>query len=159
MIRIIYKPFKAKTLSQQTQFFPMSQNNCHFRIEIQYLFIFFSIVRLIYWISSNLIAPLTTINKDILVNDINFIIEINTINYFLNNRAQTLYDYYFETERVQRRPWNRSNLPNRKTLGVPSFLQDQQVVSWSIAIIDVMAKRIEEKSKRKHINYVHSKPH
>jgi len=47
---------------------------------------------LIYWISSNLITPLTTINKSVLVNTINFTIEINTINHFLNNRAQTLND-------------------------------------------------------------------
>ena len=62
--------------------------------------IFFHYYTLIYWISSNLIIPLTTINKGILVNDINFIIKINTINHFLNNRAQTLNDYYLETERV-----------------------------------------------------------
>jgi len=47
-----------------------------------------------------LITPLTTINKGILVNDNNFTIEINTVNHFLNNRAQTLNDYYLEVERV-----------------------------------------------------------
>jgi len=35
------------------------------------------------------------------VNDINFSIEINTINNFLNNRAQTLNDYNLETEGVR----------------------------------------------------------
>ena len=35
---------------------------------------------------------LTTINKGVLVNATNFTIEINTINHFLNNRAQTLND-------------------------------------------------------------------
>ena len=33
--------------------------------------------------SCNLTTPLTLINKGVLVNDINFIIEINTINHFL----------------------------------------------------------------------------
>jgi len=42
--------------------------------------------------SSNLTTPLTTINKGFLVNDTNFTIEINIINHFLNNRAQTLID-------------------------------------------------------------------
>jgi len=37
----------------------------------------------------------------ILVNDINFIIEINTINHFLNNRSQILNDYNLETKEVQ----------------------------------------------------------
>jgi len=37
-------------------------------------------------------TPLTTINKGIFVNAINFTIEINTINHFFNNRAQTLND-------------------------------------------------------------------
>jgi hypothetical protein len=36
----------------------------------------------------------------ILVNCINFTIKINTINNFLKNYAQTLNDYYFETEGV-----------------------------------------------------------
>lgn len=49
--------------------------------------------------SSNLITPLTTIDKSNFVNDINFTIEINKNNRFLNNRAQTLNDYYnLETE-------------------------------------------------------------
>jgi len=43
-------------------------------------------------------TSLTTINKSILVNDFNFTIEINTINHFLNNPAQTLNDYNLETE-------------------------------------------------------------
>jgi len=42
----------------------------------------------------------TKINKCILINDINFTIEINTINYFLKNRAQTLNDYYLKMKRV-----------------------------------------------------------
>ena len=37
--------------------------------------------------SFKLTNPLTTINKDILVNNTNFIIEINTINHFLKNHA------------------------------------------------------------------------
>jgi len=37
-------------------------------------------------------TSLTTINKSIIVNDTNFTIEVNTINHFLNNRAQTLND-------------------------------------------------------------------
>jgi len=41
---------------------------------------------------TNLTTPLTTINKGVLVNATNFTIEINTINHFLNNRAQTLND-------------------------------------------------------------------
>lgn len=49
--------------------------------------------------SSNLITPLTTIDKSNFVNDINFTIKINKNNRFLNNRAQTLNDYYnLETE-------------------------------------------------------------
>jgi len=54
--------------------------------------IFFHHYTLIYLISSNLTTPLTTINKGVLVNATNFTIEINTINHFLNNRAQTLND-------------------------------------------------------------------
>jgi len=75
-------------------------NNCHFRIPMQHLLLFFHYYTRIYWISSNLTIPLTTINKGILVNDINFIIEINTIYHFLKNRTQTLKDYYFEMEGV-----------------------------------------------------------
>jgi len=62
--------------------------------------LFFPLLRLIYWISSNLTTPLTTINEGILVNTTNFTIEINTIKHFLNNRAQTLNDQYYETEGV-----------------------------------------------------------
>jgi hypothetical protein len=64
---------------------------------MQYLLFF----PLLYpYILSNLTAPLTTINKGILVNDTNFTIKINTINHFLNNHAQTLNNYYLETEGV-----------------------------------------------------------
>jgi len=52
------------------------------------IFIYYYIF--IYWTSFILTTPLTTINNDILVNNINFIIEINTINYLLKNHAQTL---------------------------------------------------------------------
>ena len=44
--------------------------------------------------------PAAPFNKGILVNDTNFIIEINTINHFLKNHAQPLNNYYFETEGV-----------------------------------------------------------
>ena len=54
---------------------------------MQYLLFFSHYYTLIYWISSNFITPLTTINKCILVNDINFTIEIKTTNQFLNNCA------------------------------------------------------------------------
>ena len=67
---------------------------------MQHLLFFSHYYTLIYWISSNLTTRLTTINKDVLVNDTNFTIEINTINHFLSNRAQTLNNYYLETERV-----------------------------------------------------------
>jgi len=54
-------------------------------------FIIFSYYYIIvYLISSNLTIPLTVINKGVLVNVTSFTIEINTINHFLNNRAQTL---------------------------------------------------------------------
>lgn len=32
-----------------------------------------------------MIIPLTTINKDVLVNDTHFVIKMNLINHFLNN--------------------------------------------------------------------------
>lgn len=64
------------------------------------IYYFFHYNTLIYWTSSNLTIPLTTINKGILVNDTNFTIKINTINHFLNNHAQTLNNYYLETEGV-----------------------------------------------------------
>jgi len=51
--------------------------------------------------SLTLILLNSSINKGILVNDLNFTIEINTINHFLNNRAQTLINYYYlETDGV-----------------------------------------------------------
>ena len=74
-----------------------SKKNCHFIIRIQHLLFF-----LLLYFSSNLITPLTTINNVILVNGtVNFITEINTINHFLKNYAQTLNNYYFETKRVR----------------------------------------------------------
>jgi len=86
---------------------------------MQHLLLFFHYYTFIYWISSNLTIPLTTINKSVLVNATNFTIEINTINRFLNNRAQTLNDKYCENEGV-------FNLrPNSHTLGLlltPLFL-------------------------------------
>ena len=39
-------------------------------------------------------------SKSILVNDINFTIEINIINHYLNNRAHPLNDYNLKTEGV-----------------------------------------------------------
>jgi len=75
----------------------MFQNNYHFTILMQHLLLF-HYYTLIYLISSNLTTSLTIINKGILVNDINFIIEINTINHFLNNRTQTLNKYNLEME-------------------------------------------------------------
>jgi len=59
---------------------------------MQHLLFFFHYYTLIYWISFNLTTQLTTINKGVLVNATNFTIKINTINHFLNNRAQTLND-------------------------------------------------------------------
>jgi len=59
-----------------------------YQCSIYYYFVHY--YTLIYWISSNLTIPLTTINKSVLVNATDFTIEINTINHFLNNRAQTL---------------------------------------------------------------------
>jgi len=40
-------------------------------------------------------------NKNILVNDTNFIIKMITINHFFKNHAQILNYYYFEREEVQ----------------------------------------------------------
>jgi len=51
---------------------------------MQHLLFFFHYNTLIYWISSNLTTPLTTINKGVLENTTNFTIEIKTINHFLN---------------------------------------------------------------------------
>jgi len=56
-------------------------------MSMQHLLLFFHYYTFIYWILSNLITLLTIINKSILVNDANFIIKINTINHFLNDRA------------------------------------------------------------------------
>jgi hypothetical protein len=42
-----------------------------------------------------------TINKDILVNYINFIIEINIINHFFKIQVESSKHYYFETEGVK----------------------------------------------------------
>jgi len=85
--------FIRLTIIVSLPFFSFSQNNCHFRIPMQHLLLFFHYYTLIYWILSNLTTPLTTINKGILVNDINFTIEINIINHFLSNHSQTLSDY------------------------------------------------------------------
>jgi len=56
---------------------------------------------IILWQYATFLVALTTINKGILVNDINFSIEINIINHFFNNRAQTLNDYNLKMEKVQ----------------------------------------------------------
>ena len=54
---------------------------------MQHLLLFSIIILLFIEFHPTLTTPLTTINKDILVNVINFTIEINPINHLLNNHA------------------------------------------------------------------------
>ena len=81
---MILPPSQNNCLFTHFYFF---QNNCHFRIPMQYLLFFPHYYTLIYLIPSNLTTSLITINKDVLVSYTNFTIKINTINQFLNNRA------------------------------------------------------------------------
>jgi hypothetical protein len=54
---------------------------------------FFSLsYTLIYWISLHLTTPITTINKGVLVSEINFTIELNQPNHFLRNHVQSKCD-------------------------------------------------------------------
>ena len=45
-----------------------------------------------------LTTPLTTINRGVLVNSINFMTKINLTNHFLKNRAKSMKDDYNDTE-------------------------------------------------------------
>lgn len=53
-----------------------------------------------YSIVPFIIIPLTIINKGVIVNDTHFIIKINPINYFFNNRVKLKYDTYYEKEEI-----------------------------------------------------------
>jgi len=74
-------------------FFSQSSNNCQFRIPTQHFFSLQLYPYLLIFIQLNY-----STNKDILVIETNFVIEINIINHFLKNHAQTLNNYNFETK-------------------------------------------------------------
>ena len=72
----------------------MSQDNCHFKIPMHHLLLFFDYYTVIYWISSNLIispkemltctlrAHVKNFTKRNYVNCVNLLVKIFNINYF-----------------------------------------------------------------------------